>query len=218
MNKKEAAEVFETLKRKGLENFQPSSEFNDIHIILNKKYNEIRDYQNANLYERDLRFAIYLYDNLDKYFGFSERDASKDENWRFISLNILPNIIYDRWSGFHEARFYNDSRRMWLKSLWWYIYLSWQGSSVETFNILKNNTTDDLVQLVERPGSKGYRVELSRELMKQYSYLNKTNRNQLFRKVMKLNTARVKIIEPSLTRGGNEQYVKELFDYFDKNN
>ncbi|MGO1058529.1 hypothetical protein ACTL32_05270 [Planococcus sp. FY231025] len=215
LSKKDAAERFRSLEISGIESFSPDDNYSELHTTLLRKYNDIKKIEGTNLYEKDLRFAIYLFENLNRNLDFSERDASSDDNWRYISLNILADIVYDRWGSFHEGRFYNDSRRIWLKTLWWYIFLSWQGTSSATFEILRNNTTDDLVQMVERPGNKGYRVDLSRALMKHYSLIEGTSRNKLFRKVMKLNTARVKVIEPSLVPGGNEQYAKELFEYFD---
>ena len=36
--------------------------------------------------------------------------------------------------------------------------------------------------------------------------------DRLFRKIMKLNTARCMVIEPSLYLGGERQYVKDLFN------
>ena len=83
-----------------------------------------------------------------------------------------------------------------------------------TYRILENNTTDEVVQLVERAGSAGYRVDVCRVLMKYY-YLNRSKYdNKIFRKVMVLNTARSKVVEPTLVNGGAIGYVKELFDYF----
>ena len=73
------------------------------------------------------------------------------------------------------------------------------------------------MQLVERSGPHGYRIEVTRELMKQFSKIDNKNVNRnLFRKIMKLNTARVKIIEPSLTVGGVHKYVEELINYFNE--
>ena len=75
------------------------------------------------------------------------------------------------------------------KTIWWYVHLSWQNNINETYNILINNTTDTILQLVERPGL-GYNVELYRELMKQYNNYEDSSRN-LFRTVLKLNTAQM---------------------------
>ena len=144
------------------------------------------------------------------------QNASSDGVWRHISLNIIPDIVYKRW-GDNDNRFYKQPRRIWVKTLWWYIFLSWQGSVHETESILRNNTTDDLVQLVERAGANGYRVSLSREIMKHYGRIpldSELRSRGVFRKVMKLNTAKTSTLEPELIDGGIEAYVRDLFGQF----
>jgi hypothetical protein len=170
-----------------------------------------------NEYKFDLYFGMKMYELLSIKNDLNVRLASDDGLWRYLSVIVIPDIVLTRW-GLNEGRFWRDSRRIWLKTLWWYIYLSWQGSSEETIEVLKNNTTDDVVQLVERSGPSGYRVELSRNIMKYYGQLDEERKGrskELFRRVMKLNTARTKIIEPSLFHGGEEAYVKELFESFE---
>ncbi|HFI0259201.1 TPA: hypothetical protein ACGOU2_002079, partial [Streptococcus suis] len=99
-------------------------------------------------YDFDLRFGLKVYSILSHKVGFTNRTASNDDVWRYLSIKIIPDIVHSRW-GRNEVRTLT-SRRIWLKNLWWYIHLSWAGNSEETFNLLKNNTTDTVVQLVER--------------------------------------------------------------------
>jgi hypothetical protein len=170
-------------------------------------------------YEVDLEFGIRMYILLVNKYKFNERHASDDGIWRYLSLKIVPDITFKRW-GLNPQRFYFESRRLWIKSLWWYIHLSWQDDYDKTLNVLKDNTTDELVQLVERSGPSGYRVQLCRKIMYHYSSLSsekKKRGSQIFRRIMKLNTARSKVVEPSLVIGGEEKYVKELFEYFGQN-
>ena len=152
-------------------------------------------------------FAIRLYDILGLNNNFSNRAASNDEIWRFLSIRVIPDIVHSRW-GMNEAR-YMTSRRIWLKNLWWYIHLSWNGDTERTYEILKNNTTDTVLQLVERPGV-GYYVSLYREIMLRYSCINDPSRT-LFRKVLKLNTALLPVTYPELISGGIKEYVSYLF-------
>lgn len=172
--------------------------------------------QNAG-YDFDLNFGLKLYVILTKGFQLTPRIASDDNVWRYLSLKVVPDIVFYRW-GMNEGRYWKESRRIWLKTLWWYIYLSWKNSEEETYEILKDNTTDEIVQLVERSGPSGYRVETCRCIMEYYGTLGKevkNRNNQIFRRVMKLNTARIKVIEPALVEGGEKSYVKELFQYFE---
>ena len=95
----------------------------------------------------------------------------------------------------------------WLKNIWWYIHLSWNNDEQTTHDIIRNNTTDTILNLVERPGL-GYYVDVYREIMKRYSDCNDRD---LFRKVLKLNTARLLTTSPELVDGGIEAYVEGLF-------
>lgn len=165
-------------------------------------------------YFHDLIFGLELYEILNNDFNFSERNASNDEIWIYLSVKVVPDIVYNRW-GLTETRFFKQSRRIWLRTIWWYVHLSWAGSKQETFNLLKHHTTDEIVQLVERSGPRGYRIDLTREIMKQLGSTKEKFDRNLFRRIMKLNTARLKVIEPYLAIGGVKQYVKELIEYFD---
>lgn len=178
---------------------------------------EMSDIRNAG-YEFDLKFGLKLYEILNQTFGFTVRLASDNGIWRFLSLKVIPDLVYSRW-GDNHGRYWKESRRIWLKALWWYIHLSWQGSTEKTFEILKENTTDEIVQLVERSGPSGYRIDLCREIMAFYGTIGSDQKKrsaQVFRRVMKLNTARIKVIEPGLFNGGKENYVKGLFNYFEQ--
>lgn len=168
-------------------------------------------------YEFDLYFGIKLFEILSKNYKLSVRDASDNGIWRYLSICVVPDVVFLRW-GMRPSRFWKEPGRIWLKVLWWYIYLSWQGNNRSTYEILRNNTTDEIVQLVERSGAFGYRVDLCRNIMLYYGQLSveeRKRRPQLFRRVMKLNTARVKVVEPALLPGGEKEYVKELFEYFE---
>lgn len=185
-------------------------------ILGNSEYKKKEDYY------IDLFFGLEMYFILKK-FGMGLRIASEDKVWIYLCTNVFPDIIYKRYgkdNKISEDRVWKSSRRIYLKVLWWYIHLSLQkGDSEEaleaTKSILINNSTDEIVQLVERSGRFGYRVDLYREIMKVYSTINvKGSKRNIFRKVMVLNTARTAVVEPSLTRDGVPGYVKGLFSHF----
>ena len=185
-------------------------------------------------YFTDLKFGIYLYSILEKY-GFSVRMASNDQIWMYLCVKVFPDIVHSRYPGakvktengieyrnINEERFWKTRRRIYLKVLWWYIYLSMQlrdnGTEdlEKTFDILSENSTDEIVQIVERSGPAGYRIDVYRELMKFYAEHRDKYDNRVFRQVMVLNTAKTQIVEPMLMSGGIESYVRELFEYFEK--
>ena len=158
-------------------------------------------------YDFDLLFGLKVYDILNKKIGFTNRTAANDAVWRYLSIKVIPDIVHSRW-GRNEVRTL-VSRRIWLKNLWWYIHLSWSGNSEDTYRLLKNNTTDTVVQLVERPGI-GYYTDLYRELMKQYADIDDSSRN-IFRRALKLNTALLPVSYPELIDGGIPAYISYIF-------
>lgn len=171
-------------------------------------------------YDKDLQVGLELYELFSPEI-FPMRYASDDGIWRFLSIKVLPDIVYTRFKDLKsdiQERYWKSPRRIWLKTVWWYVHLSWQGSRKDTEAVLQDLTTDEIVQLIERSGPSGYRLELCRELMKQFQYFrqNHTVKRDMFRALMKLNTARLYSIEPELAEDGIQGYVQRLFDYFEK--
>lgn len=163
------------------------------------------------VYSFDVQFAARIYD-LFRYgkYSMNEREASNDGIWRYIQVKIVPDVIIYRWGIDNTARLFNQSNRLYLKTLWWYIHLSYTGNLRETMEMLLNpcNTSDTIAQLTERSGKNGYRIDLYRNIM-----FMKTKNNMAlkeFRKLMVLNSARVKNINPSLSTGGVYGYVEKL--------
>lgn len=142
--------------------------------------------------------------------GMDLRTAADDGFWRFLSLKLLPDLVKSRWEKGTAVRFWKGRSRIWLRATWWTVHLTWQGTEEATKSILKTVTTDTVVQLVERPGRAGFRIELTRSLFMERK-LRKPSQDQ-FRAVMKLNTAKVLVVEPSCCEGGYEGYAKALFN------
>lgn len=181
-------------------------------------------------YKKDVTFAIYLY----RYFknmescGFSLRVAEDDVFWRYLSLKVVPDLVSHRWENEDPEKnnglpdhFFRKSVRIWLKSLWWYVHLSWNQTDEGTYNMLNsdNFSTDTILNLVERSGRLGTYVDVYRSIMYRYSTISKDTLSNyskergitLFRVVMKLNTAKLVSLNPELCLGGVKGYVKTLF-------
>ena len=136
-------------------------------------------------YNLDLRVGIKLYELLNPINDFSIIQANDDDIWRYISVIVMPDLTFIRYPNLNEdvkvireyipdlsyaigiktekdsvrikkKRFYSHTRRIWLKTLWWYIHLGWQGNSKTTYEVLKNNGTNIISHFIERPG-RGYR-------------------------------------------------------------
>jgi hypothetical protein len=158
----------------------------------------------------DVATGLALYRVLGEA-GMDVRTAADDGVWRFLSLRVLPELVQARWSHAPAERFWRGRSRIWLRVCWWLIHLAWQGTEEKTRAVLADVTTDTVVQLVERPGRGGFRVELTRALFSERSRRRFTQSE--FRALMKLNTARVMVTEPWFCDGGIGGYVRELHDY-----
>ena len=186
---------------------------------LDEQYNQAKVKYENDLYKMDLEFGLALYSFLDKNEDFTMRTASNDGYWRYLSLVVVPHLVSDRWGKDNDAHFWSRTTRIWVRVMWWYVYLSWQGSVEKTRELLEGPafTTDEILNLVERCGRKGAYVDVYREIMKQYGTVcdeerkkHAEGRKTLFRKVMILNTARYIVIDPFLM--GVEDYVKSLYE------
>jgi len=162
-------------------------------------------------YQFDLLFGLEIYELLNETIGFTMRHASDPDIWRNMTMKIAPDIVYTRWKKENNDRYYRRTTRIYFSSIWWYIHLSWEGNKIKTYELLKSNTTDEIMNLVERSGPMGYRIDFTRELMKQYCEKKSDNDRFLFRKLLKLNIARCVVLEPALHGNGLVGYVDTLF-------
>lgn len=158
----------------------------------------------------DVTTGLRLYRILGEA-GMDLRSAADDGVWRFLSLRVLPDLVVARWPSAPAERFWRVRSRIWLRAIWWMIHLSWQGTEEKTAVVLADATTDTLLQLVDRAGKGGFRVELTRALLLERSR-RKFSQEQ-FRALMKLNTARLSVTEPWFSEGGIKGYARELHDH-----
>lgn len=190
-----------------------------------ESYSELRTYlvetyqnqeQNGG-YAVDLNVGLSLYEKLNFNTGFTVVMANDDDLWRYIECKVFPDLTYRRYPKpakgdirINQKRFYSHTRRIWLKTLWWYVHLSWQGNRQATYKVLKDFGTDTISDFIERTG-KGYRLILYRELMREYSKVDKKS-SGLFNKIQMQNLVNCRTVEPALTENGEQGYVTSLFD------
>ena len=190
-------------------------------------------------YSLDLQVGLKLYELMNPNNGFDIVKANDDDIWRYISLCVIPDLTFIRYPNqqtdinilaecipnltyaisvktekdslrIKKKRFYSHTRRIWIKTLWWYIHLGWQGDLSSTYNTLKNNGTNIISHFIERPG-RGYRETLFRSMLYAYSCLPE-QKDGVFRAAAKLNLAKCVSVEPALTLGGEPVYSKKLFN------
>ncbi len=198
----------------------------DIQEINSKVRQEVEDNPKIKRsdYYIDYRIGLLLYGYLWKQPWFSMRVAANDGFWRYISLIVVPDVVAQRWGKDNDSHYWSMPARIWLRSIWWYIHLSWQGDEETTNSVLSCShfTTDTILNLEERTGRKGTYVDAYRKIIYLYSLVPETeikkrsrskgkNSDDLFRVVMKLNTARLLVVDPVLYSGGIDAYAKSLF-------
>ncbi len=171
-------------------------------------------------YAVDLSVGLCLYEELSLKNGFTNVIANDDDVWRYISCKVFPDITYMRYPKggkddirINKKRFYSHTRRIWLKTLWWYIHLSWQGNRRATYDVLKGFGTDTISDFIERPG-KGYRLKLFRDLIKAYSKVDNKSADT-FNRIQKQNLVNCTTVEPTLTENAEIGYINQLFFQLD---
>ena len=165
-------------------------------------------------YKIDMAVGLALYGFLRKH-GFNEVYAETDDWWRFVSIKLCPDLTYQRYPREGEVRinrkrFYDHPRRIWLKTLWWYVHLCWQGSVEATKAVLAEMGTDAISQIIERPG-RGYRPEVSRVIAAKCAAESAWCGAKPFQKVMARNSVYCATFEPTLFAGGVEGYADRIF-------
>ena len=173
--------------------------------------------QSLESYDLDVNFSLELYFDILDLTNFSLRQAADNSIWNKLAVQVVPDFVVKRWPPlggiYPKDHFWAKPQRNWLKSLWWYVHLSLQHTNGtpnrdETKITLLNGSTDSIQAIVERPGPGGFRVDFCREVMGRLGK-REIDVNKL-KKIMKLNTAKVCLVEPALYGRGVVGYVDSL--------
>ena len=184
----------------------------DLTELFEKASSEQKDGTDG--YRMDVCYGVLIYDYFMHRSWFTQRLASDDGFWRYLSLVCVPDLIGKRWSNDNADHYYVKPSRIWLKCIWWYIHLSLKESDLAlTKKILlsRNFNTDTILNLVERTGRGGTNIDVYREIMSMYAPLKKV-RGKDFRSIMKLNTAKAVVLEPVFCEGGVKGYVESIIN------
>ena len=187
-----------------------NTEYSKVRSELKLLFNQVKN-SGAKLksYDFDVEYGIKLYGYFQDKQIDNLRNASNDGFWRYLSLIVVPDLVYQRFDN--ADHFYGKSSRIWLKTLWWYVHLSWQGSLEKTRTFLKSGrfSTDTILNLVERTGAGGTNIALYRTIMTGYGAKEEIS-DANFRKIMKMNTVKTLVVEPDLYDGGITGYVNSI--------
>jgi len=181
-------------------------------------------------YVIDVIVGLGLYKYLGQKAWFNLRLAANDEFWLYIAVCVIPDIIAERWGINNDKYFWKQSNRLWPKTIWWYIHLTFNESLEDTQKILllKRFNSDTIQGVVDRTGGKGTFVDVYREIIHQYSLLDeksivlfKKKRAQgsdyLLRAILRLNTAKSLVTDPCLVKNGIKGYVESIIQEITNN-
>lgn len=232
MNSAEAVKAVAEIEKKSATEFEilvkewENNKFSeDVDIeyreIRKKIFDEYNAYKNKGGYEIDLRVGLALYELfLSNEYKLTPIYANDDDIWRYISIRVFLDITYlreprsDRFGVyFSHDRVYKHTKRIWIKQLWWWIHLAWQGDVESTYEVLKKYGSGRISQVLERAG-KGYRIEVTRRLLKKMSERcpqSKISQDE-FRALMMLYYAKTFVVEPTLVDGGIDSFLDKILD------
>ena len=192
-----------------------NDEYKDLRQQLVKAWEESKQkVSKIKSYDFDLELSLRIYVIFSTLFD--KVSLASYDFWRYISLRIIPDLLYERW-GNSPLHFYKKTVRIYPYTLFWYIKLSWQGSVDSTKVILSKKflTTDTILQVVERPGTKGVDLNYYKNLLVHFCSLPEKSKlpyGDILRKVLTLNTSRSFNLVIDYYDGGTIGYVSDLFD------
>ena len=232
MSSTEAIKAVSTLEKKSSDEFYAiveewkNGKFSDsvdveYREIREKIFGEYERYKNKSGYEIDLRVGLALYELfLSDEYKLNPIYANDDDIWRYLSVRVFLDVTYlrepssDRFGVyFSHDRVYKHTKRIWIKQLWWWIHLAWQGDVDSTYEVLKKYGSGRISQVLERAG-KGYRIDVTRKLLKKMS--ERTTQSKVsqddFRALMMLYYAKMFVVEPTLVDGGIDSFLDKILD------
>ena len=193
-----------------------------INLLVRDEMSDVEE--SKKYYYLDSHLGLGLYEYLWSIPGFSMRVAANDDFWRFLSLKVVPDVVSQRWGKDNESHFWSRPTRIYLRSIWWYIHLAWQGNKEKTKELIECShfNTDTILNFEERSGRNGTNIEAYRWILYYYSKVppetvkkhsrGKNGSDDIFRVVMKLNTVKMTVLDPSLCGGGEKHYAKSLYE------
>ena len=163
-------------------------------------------------YDFDSKFGLELYDYFTNDLGMTESEAANDENWIYIQIAVVPDIMLSRWpmkdNQFKHSRFWKKTQRLYFKVLWWYIHMVWNGSVESTEKYL---VPIDISQVIDRSGKYGTRLDVYREILHVFASVPESNRKELIGHVLMLNATYCSVLEPELMDCSLNEYVVGLY-------
>ena len=191
---------------------------------LDEEYQKLREdfiaeyNKQKTLYEKynlDANMSIWFYKYMNDKTWFCDRLACDEDFWRYIAMNVIPEVITDRWTKSDRRHYYSKGTRIYPYTLYWYAHLSLKSGNIdETKKLLASErlNTDCIVALVERTGRNGTCIELYRHIVDFFCNTDPSKKldHIHLRRIMKLCMSRIPVMDPDLCPGGSKEYARKL--------
>lgn len=186
---------------------------------------ELSKLQSLTPYLQDLELGKIFHKVLLEMKGVDLSILTTTSFWRFIALDVMPEVIYDRFStngkidDALKAHFYSKAVRIYPYDLFWYYEIFSKGTEQETYDFLSKKcfSTDTILNTIERMGRKGFRKDIFRSILNKYSTLDfskfpSTKPNLILRSILIQHTSKNAVFIPDCYEGGVDGYVEMLFN------
>ena len=180
-------------------------------------------------YQQDLIYGRRLYKILSSCEWLNWSVATNRGFWRYVALYTMPQIVYDRFGPNEEkeakegalaTHFYAKYERIYPFTLYWIYKICDQGTPEATFEFLSKPcfSTDTILNVVERMGPKGFRIDVYKAIIEKFSKLDHSKYsktigapNLVLRALLVEHGIRNSVFVPELFKGGIEEYVERVF-------
>ena len=202
----------------------------DLRFLANEMNNAFKnEAKDKSPYQQDLIYGKRLYKVLSTCEWLDWAVATNRGFWRYLALYTMPQVTYDRFgpkdgeplkASALAGHFYAKYERIYPYTLFWIYKICDQGSAEATFEFLSKPcfSTDTILNVVERMGPKGFRLDVYQQIIKKFSELDhakylKTigSPNMILRALLVEHGIKNSVYIPELFKGGIEEYVEKVF-------
>ena len=108
----------------------------DLQGLFDETKQSLDNIKGRNDYYIDVDFGTKLFEYLEDKSWFNVRVASNIGFWRYLSIMVIPSVVEERWGYDNEDHYWKKPTRIWLRSIWWYVYIAKRESVKETRSML----------------------------------------------------------------------------------
>lgn len=221
---------FEQMLTTGFEN-DPSKENPDLRYFADEmmKIHDL-DFSKMAPYQIDLVYGKKIFELLSSYDWFTWDVATNRGFWRYIALFVMPQCVYERFKSEDSegnvkmtalaSHFYAKWERVYPFTLFWIFKIADQGNPEATFDFLSKDcfSTDTILNVIERMGPKGFRLDIYRKILERFSALDFSkyaetigSPNYVLRALLVEHGIKNSVYVPELCANGIDGYIEKVF-------